>query len=93
MNLASFLVAMVGPMVARVLSALGLSLVVLTGATAALTALRSTLVQNIGGLPAVALQLGGLLGIWQALGILLGAMTFVMTWKSTAGFWALAVKS
>ena len=93
MNLAAFLVSMVGPIVARVLSSLGLTIIVMTGVMAAFSALRAMVVSNIGSLPAVALQLGGLLGIWQALGILLGAYSFVVTWKSTAGFWALASKS
>ena len=37
MNLASFLVGMVGPLVARVLVSLGLSIVTLTGLTVAVT--------------------------------------------------------
>jgi len=90
MNLAAFLVAMVGPLTARILASLGLSLVSLAGLTTAYAALKAQVVSGIGGLPATAIQLGGLLGIWQAIGILLGALVFVMTWRGTSGFWKLA---
>ena len=41
MNLASFLVGLVGPLMARWLASVGLSLVVLTGLTSAASALKS----------------------------------------------------
>ncbi|MCH8180601.1 MAG: DUF2523 domain-containing protein [Proteobacteria bacterium] len=90
MNLASFLVGLVGPLMARWLASVGLSLVVLTGLTSAASALKSQISSDLSGLPLVALQLGGLLGLWEAIGIWLGAITFVITWQSTKGFWTLA---
>lgn len=90
MNLAAFLVGLVGPLMARWLASMGLSLVVLAGLTAAVTQLKAQVISNIGGFPLVALQLGGLFGLWEAVGMLLGAATFVVTWHSTKGFWALA---
>jgi hypothetical protein len=90
MSIAAWLVAMVGPLVARVLLALGLSVVTLSGATVALGTLKTNITGYIGGLPADALAIGGLMGIWEALGIVLGAMTFCITWRATAGFWKLA---
>ena len=90
MNLASFLVGLVGPLMARWLASMGLSLVVLTGLTVATTQLKGLITSNLSGLPLVALQLGGLMGIWEAVGLLLGAVTFVVTWNSTKGFWSLA---
>lgn len=75
---------------ARWLASVGLSLVVLTGLTSAASALKSQISSDLSGLPLVALQLGGLLGLWEAIGIWLGAITFVITWQSTKGFWTLA---
>jgi hypothetical protein len=92
MTLAAFLVAMVGPIMARILSALGLSMVVLGGLTASAGGLKSLVISNLGSLPSAGVQLGGLFGFWEALGIVFGGLTFVITWKSTAGFWALAAK-
>lgn len=90
MNLAAFLVGLVGPLMARWLASVGLSLVVLTGLTSAVSALKAQIISNLSGLPAVAVQLGGLMGLWEAIGIWLGAVTFVITWQSTKGFWTLA---
>lgn len=90
MNLSAWIVAMVGPIAARVLSSLGLSMVVLTGAVAAFDTLLDQVIANIGGMPAATLQLGGLMGLWEGIGIYLGALTFALTWASSKGFWALA---
>ena len=90
MNLAAFLVGLVGPLMARWLASVGLSLVVLTGLTAAASGLKSQIIANIGAMPAAAVQLGGLMGLWEGIGIWLGAVTFVITWQSTKGFWTLA---
>lgn len=90
MSIAAFLVAMVGPLVARLLTALGVSLVTVTGLVAAAAALKSAVLSGIGGLPAAAVQLGGLFGLWQALGIILGAVTFVLAYRATSGFIMLA---
>lgn len=90
MPIAAFLVAMVGPMLTRLLAALGVSLVTMAGLTAAATLLKSTLISNLSSLPGDALQLAGLFGVWTALGLALGSVTFVITWKSTTGFMALA---
>lgn len=90
MNFASFLLAMVGPMAARLLSALGLSLVTMVGLTVTATALKETITQNLAALPAAAIGLGGLYGFWEAIGMVLGAITFVLTWHATKGVWTLA---
>lgn len=90
MNLAAFLVGLVGPLMARWIASMGLSLVVLAGLTGAVSQLKAQIVSNLGGMPLVALQLGGLFGLWEAVGIWLGAITFVVTWHSTKGFWTLA---
>lgn len=90
MGLAAFIIAMVGPVAARILASLGLSLVSVTGLTLAYSMLKAQVISGIGGLPAAAIQLGGLMGIWEALGIVMGALVFAMTWRGTSGFWKLA---
>lgn len=90
MTIATWLVAMVGPLLARLLVALGVTLVTITGATVAVTTLADQVKGSIGGLPSDALQLGGLLGCWQAIGIMLGAITFILTFKAASGFMSLA---
>lgn len=90
MNLGVFLVGLVGPIMARWLASMGLSLVSVAGLAAAYAALKAQVVANIGSLPSQAIALGGLFGLWEALGIILGAFVFVMTWRGTSGFWKLA---
>lgn len=87
MNVAAFLVGLVGPLMARWLASMGLSLVVLAGLTAGVDQLKGTLMSSLTGWPATALQLGGILGVWESLGMILGAVTFVVTWHATKGFW------
>jgi Protein of unknown function (DUF2523) len=90
MNIAAWLIAMVGPMVARVLTTLGLSVVVMTGVTLSVSALKSVVLSHIGGFPLAAVQLLGLFGAWEALGMMFGALTFAVAWHTTAGAWRLA---
>ena len=90
MSIAAWLVAMVGPLAAQVLLSFGLSMVVLTGLSTAFGVLKDQVLANLASLPAQAIGLGGLFGLWEALGIYLGALTFCITWRSTKGFWALA---
>jgi hypothetical protein len=89
MTIAAWLVAMVGPLVARVLLSLGLSMVTVTGAALALSTVTDQVKASVNTLPAEALAIGGLLGCWQAIGIICGALTFSVTWRGTSGFWKL----
>lgn len=81
---------MVGPLAARLLTALGVSLVSIGGLVAATTALKAAITQSLGSIPGDALQLLGLFGIWTCLGLVFGCITFVLTWRQTTGFIALA---
>lgn len=90
MSLAAFLVGLVGPLMARWIASMGLTLVTLAGLTAAVSSLRSMLISAGGSIPVDGAQLAGLFGIWHCLGMILGAVTFCVTWASTKGFWALA---
>lgn len=90
MNLVTFLVGMVGPLMAQWLTAAGLSLVTIAGYSAAMSSLKGYITSGLGGLPADGVQLGGLFGLWTCLGMILGTITFCITWAQTKGFWALA---
>lgn len=90
MTWALWLVGLVGPIVSRVLLSLGLSLVAVTGATAAASTLKATILSSFGAMPSAAVQLAGLFGIWEALGVWFGAITFVLTWHAATSSWGLA---
>lgn len=82
------------PMTARILLALGFSVVTVTGVSVAFGALRDQIITNIAGGPAAAMQLIGLGGGWVALGAILGAMSFVVTlWSLTAATRLIGVSS
>lgn len=90
MNLATFLITLVGPVAARIIAVFGVELVVLTGLAAGVSQLKTMVTSNIGSLPQVTVQLAGLLGIWTAIGIYFGALSFALTWRATKGFAAIA---
>ena len=79
MNFAAFLASMAAPIVARVLMALGFSVITVTGTTLAVQGLKDAVVANFGAAPLPVLQLCGLLGIWIGLGMVFGAITFAIT--------------
>lgn len=90
MTLGAFLLGIVGPLGARLLTALGLTLVVTTGSVAAATSIKALVSQHIGGLPADVIALAGLMGVWESFGIVFGAVSFVVGWSASAGFVRLA---
>ena len=75
MGLGTWLAAMMAPLVARVLMALGFSVVSVVGVTTVLSQLKALAVSQAMGLPAAALQLALLSGFGVALGIIFGAVT------------------
>lgn len=75
MPLAVWLLSLVRPIVGRVLLALGISLVTVTGVTASIDALRTQLVGSVNRLPSDVLNLFMLAGGGEAIGIILGAIT------------------
>lgn len=79
------LVTLAAPVVGRVLLSLGFSVVTIAGVTVALGAVRAELMSRLGALPLATIQLLGLANVWVALGILLGAMTFCVSyWTLTS---------
>jgi uncharacterized membrane protein YciS (DUF1049 family) len=81
MNFAAFLASMAAPIVTRVLMALGFSVITVTGVTVAIQALKDQIIANLSTMQQGALGLAGLMGIWVALGMIFGAMTFAVTLK------------
>jgi len=75
--------ALAGPMVARVLMSLGFSVVTITGVSVAWGSLKSELVSSLSAQSGAYVQIAGLGGVWVALGAIIGAMSFAVT------FWAL----
>ncbi|CAG0972995.1 hypothetical protein BURK2_01407 [Burkholderiales bacterium] len=88
MTLVSFIIGLVGPVLARILAQLGLGLVVMTGLYTAYATLKGQVIAGIGAQHLWAVQLGGLMGIWEALGIVMGAFVFVITWRGANSIWS-----
>jgi len=72
-TLFTFLMGAAGPIVLRALTMLGIGTVTFTGVTAALDGLISMAQSNWSSVPADVLQLAGLAGIPECLGIIAGA--------------------
>lgn len=84
MPVAAFFLSLVQPIIARILVALGFSLVSFVGMGAVLDQVIAASVGAWGGLPSQMLALAGLAGIGQALGIIMGAvLTRMMIWQLT----------
>ena len=71
------------PMVARVLLALGFSVVTITGVSLAWSTVKNEIVTNLSAQAGAYVQLAGLGGVWVALGAVIGAMSFAVA------FWSL----
>lgn len=74
--------SLAAPITARVLIALGFSVVTIGGVVASVGTVRALIMEHLGQAPLAALQLIGLGGGWTALGIIFGAMTFCTAYWS-----------
>lgn len=83
-TIAAFLLGMVGPMLFRAVTMLGLGLITFTGVAAALQGLIDQAVSNYASIPSDILGLAGLAGVPLAIGIICGAMV------ARVGIWVLA---
>lgn len=84
MPFAALLMSLVQPIIARVMIALGLSLVTYAGMDLVIGQVINSAQSAWGGLPVGILQLAGLAGIGQALSIIFGAiLTRVLIWNIT----------
>ena len=85
-TLAQFFLSLVGPVVSRVLAALGLSLLTVKGADIAVERLKSIVVDGANALPGHALSLFLIAGGGVALNMIFGAITFrVVYWGLSNG--------
>lgn len=74
MKLGTWLLAMVQPLLGRILFALGFQVVTITGMELVINTLKTQLLAHLAAVPAGALQLFALAGGGTALGIILGAI-------------------
>jgi hypothetical protein len=79
-GLLTALASLAAPILARVLLALGFSVVTYVGMSAAIGLLRSQFMNALSGAPLAMLQLAGLAGVWSGLGMLMGGVTFIIAW-------------
>lgn len=76
MKIGTWLAAMMQPLVAKVLLALGFQVVTLTGVTLAITSLKTIFMGHIASVPVAGFQLALLAGVGTAFGMIFGAITF-----------------
>lgn len=82
MKVGTWILALVQPMLARILTALGFSVVTITGFEAAVNQLKNQLVGNINALPGEMLQVFLLSGCGEGLGLILAAIAVrVLIWQ------------
>jgi cell division protein FtsX len=75
MNLAVWILAMVQPLIGRILVSLGMSVVTITGFTFAVAAVKQSFIGSVNALPVDILNLFLLSGGGIACGMVLGAVT------------------
>jgi cell division protein FtsX len=75
MKFGTFLLALVEPMLAKILLALGFSVVSILGVEATANALKQSFVTSFNSMPADWLQFGLYIGLGKGVGIIFGAIT------------------
>lgn len=78
-DLTNWLMAMVQPVVVRVLSSLGLSVITFKGVETAFQQARQYVQDGVNAFGPTALDLMGLFGVDTGLGMVLGAMSFALS--------------
>jgi len=82
MPIGTWLLAMVQPLLAKALIALGFQVVTITGVVVATDAIKSIWVANMGALPLAGLQLAQLAGVGEGMGMIFGAIAFrIALWQ------------
>ena len=79
------LVSIAGTIVGKVLLSLGIGYAVYTGIDTSLVYLRDQFVAGMSGMPAMSVQLAGLLRLGQCVSVLLSALTVRLTIQSMTG--------
>lgn len=84
MKFGTFLLSMAEPLVAKVMVAMGFSVVSIVGVEAVVGQVKASLVSSVNSMPVDMLNFALYLGIGQALGIIFGAVTTKLTlWAIT----------
>lgn len=92
-GLGAWLLAMVSPLVGRVLLALGFQVVSIVGLNLVLDQLKGMVMSSLGNIPAAGLQLAILGGAGEGLGIIFGAIaTRMALWQIQNGASILGVR-
>jgi hypothetical protein len=86
MTIATWLLALVAPLVIRALIAMSFTAVVFTGVTELSNTMVSTAQTNWSQMPATVIQLASLSGIPESLGMVFGALIAVLALKASVGF-------
>lgn len=82
MNLGTWLLAMVQPLLGRILASLGFSVITITGVQVAINAVRDQLISGVNALPVDMLNVFLLSGGGVAFGMVMGAVTTrVVIWQ------------
>lgn len=82
MKFGTFLLALAQPMLAKILLALGFSVVSIVGVDAAIGQVKSLFISNLSSLPADMLNLALYLWVGKAVGVIFGAVaTKVLLWS------------
>lgn len=76
MKIATFIMSLVQPLIARILTALGFSVVSIVGVTESIGAIKNQLVSSVNALPVDVLNVFLLGGGGIGLGMILGAIAF-----------------
>ncbi|MPS94038.1 DUF2523 domain-containing protein [Comamonas sp.] len=79
MKIATFIMSLVQPLIARILTALGFSLVSIVGVTESINAIKNEIVTHVNTLPVDMLNLFLFSGGGICLGMILGAIAFRLT--------------
>lgn len=82
MTIAVWLAALLPSLVGKVLAALGLGVVTMTGFMLAWGTLKGHVLANFEGMPAAMMGLAGLAGVGEGLGLVLGAITAKVAYVS-----------
>jgi hypothetical protein len=81
MKLGTWLLAMMEPLLAKILLALGFSVVSIVGMDSVLAGIKTTFIANINSMPSVWLEFALYLWLGKGIGIIFGAMTTkLMLW-------------
>lgn len=76
MKIATFIMSLVQPLIARILTALGFSVVSIIGVTESIGAIKNQLISSVNAMPADVLNVFLLGGGGIGLGMILGAIAF-----------------